>query len=136
MGSDESPFNASFTVRGKVTKAVSTDERIEKREGSRKREEHLKREGSRNGIERERERDPRRRGGGGGGGKKETLHRHHQNDSCVQIGSYEIHFNVPLIARDKVTIRQCPHPTSLKRDESRSGIEPRSFMPTSLKPRS
>ena len=42
-------------------------------------------------------------GGGGvgrgyGGGKKEitymSLHCHHQNDSCIKMGSDESHFNV------------------------------------------
>ena len=32
---------------------------------------------------------------------------HHQNDSCIKMGSDESHFNVSLIVRDKVT-RQCP----------------------------
>ena len=64
-------------------------------------------------------------------GKREniylSLHCHHQNDSCIKMGSDESHFNVPLIVRDKVT-RQCPKSTTvLKRKESRSGIEPRSF---------
>ena len=32
-----------------------------------------------------------------------SLHCHHQNDSCIKIGSVECHFNVSLIVRDKVT---------------------------------
>ena len=36
-----------------------------------------------------------------------SLHCHHQNDSCIKMGSDESHFNVSLIVRDKVT-RQCP----------------------------
>ena len=32
-----------------------------------------------------------------------SLHCHHQNDSCIQIGSGESHFNVSLTVRDKVT---------------------------------
>ena len=55
-----------------------------------------------------------------------SLHCHHQNDSCVKMGSDESNFNVSLIVRDKVT-RQCPQTQPLKRKESRSGIEPRSF---------
>ena len=56
-----------------------------------------------------------------------SLHCHHQNDSCIKMGSVESHFNVSLIVRDKVT-RQYPQTTFiLKRKESRSGIEPRSF---------
>ena len=31
------------------------------------------------------------------------LHCHHQNDSCIKMGSGESHFNVSLILRDKVT---------------------------------
>ena len=46
-------------------------------------------------------------GGGYGGGKREiiylSLHCHHQNDSCIKMGSDESHFNVSLIVRDKVT---------------------------------
>ena len=55
-----------------------------------------------------------------------SLHCHHQNDSCIKMGSDERHFGVSLIVRDKVT-RQCPQTTTfLKRKESRSGFEPRS----------
>ena len=36
-----------------------------------------------------------------------SLHSHHQNVSCIKVGSDESHFNVSLIVRDKVT-RQCP----------------------------
>ena len=35
---------------------------------------------------------------------------HHQNDSCIKMGSDENHFNVALIVRDKVT-RQCSQTT-------------------------
>ena len=56
-----------------------------------------------------------------------SLHCHHQNDFCIKVGSDESHFNVSLIVRDKGT-RQCPQTTTfLKRKESRSNIEPRSF---------
>ena len=55
-----------------------------------------------------------------------SLHCHHQNDRCIKMGSEESHFNVSLIVRDKVT-RQYSQPQLLKREESRSGIEPRSF---------
>ena len=48
---------------------------------------------------------------GGGGGERLliylSLHCHHQNDSCIKMGSDESHFNVSLIVRNKVT-RQCP----------------------------
>ena len=71
-------------------------------------------------------------GGGGGRGKMEvtylSLHCHHQNDSCIKMGSDESHFNV---VRDKVTdkvTRQRPQTTTfLKKKDSRSGIEPRFF---------
>ena len=56
-----------------------------------------------------------------------SLHCHHQNDSCIKMGSDESHFNVSVIMRDKVT-RQCPQTTTFsERKESRSGIEPRPF---------
>ena len=39
-------------------------------------------------------------GGGGGAGKREiiylSLHCHHQNDSCIRMGSDESHFNVSV----------------------------------------
>ena len=34
-----------------------------------------------------------------------SVHCHHQNDSCIKMGSDESHFNVSLIVRDKVTTR-------------------------------
>ena len=44
---------------------------------------------------------------GGGGGEEGrgkniylSLHCHHQNDSCIKMGSDENHFNVSLIVRD------------------------------------
>ena len=48
-------------------------------------------------------------------GKREiiylSLHCHHQNDSCIKMGSDESHFNISLIVRDKVR-RQCPQTTT------------------------
>ena len=35
--------------------------------------------------------------GGGGGGIYLSLHYHHQNDSCIKMGSDENHFNVSLL---------------------------------------
>ena len=32
-----------------------------------------------------------------------SLNCHHQNDSCIKMGSDESHFNVSLTVRDKVT---------------------------------
>ena len=43
------------------------------------------------------------------------------------MGSDESRFNVSLIVRDKVTRPYTQTTTFLKRKESRSGIEPRSF---------
>ena len=42
-----------------------------------------------------------------------SLHCHHQNDSCIKMGSDGSHFNVSLIVRDKVT-RQCPQTTTFE----------------------
>ena len=42
-----------------------------------------------------------------------SLHCHHQNDSCIKVGSDESHFNVSLIVRDKVT-RQYPETTTFE----------------------
>ena len=39
-----------------------------------------------------------------------SLHCHHQNDSCIKVGSDESHFNASLTVRDKVT-RQWPQTT-------------------------
>ena len=59
-------------------------------------------------------------------------HRHHHNDSCINMGSDESHFNVSLTVMDTVT-RQCRQTTTFfKKKESLSGIEPRSFELTSL----
>ena len=48
-------------------------------------------------------------------GKREiiypSLHCHHQNDSCIKMGSDENRFNVSLTVRNKVT-RQCPQTTT------------------------
>ena len=55
-------------------------------------------------------------------GKRESiylsLHCHHQNDSCINMGSDESHFNVSSIVRDKVTTRLCPQTTTflMKKD--------------------
>ena len=69
--------------------------------------------------------------GYGGEGKNEIIHLslpcHHQNDSCIKMGSEESLFTLSLVVRDKIT-RQCPQTTTfVKRKESRSGIEARPF---------
>ena len=55
------------------------------------------------------------KGGRGYGGEfiYLSLHYHHQNDSCIKVGSDESYFNVLLIVRDKVT-RQCPQTTTFE----------------------
>ena len=47
------------------------------------------------------------------GGLYPLLHCHHQNGSCIKVGSDESHFNVSLIVRDKVT-RPYPQTTILE----------------------
>ena len=43
---------------------------------------------------------------GGGKGEREiiylSLHCHHQNDSCIKMGSDKSHFNISVTVRDKV----------------------------------
>ena len=63
-----------------------------------------------------------------------SLHYHHHNDSCVEMGSDESHFNVSIIVRDKVT-RQCPQTTTfLKRreTETESSRDPSVYQPNAL----
>ena len=55
----------------------------------------------------------RNHGEKGYGGWRRGRHCHHQNDSCIKMGSNESHFNVSLIVRDKVT-RQCPQTTTFE----------------------
>ena len=52
------------------------------------------------------------------------LRCHHQNDSCIKMGSDESHVNVSFIVRDKVT-RQCPQTTNFeeKGEPKRTGTE-------------
>ena len=63
-------------------------------------------------------------------GKREIIYLllrcHHQNDSCIKMGSDESYFNVSVGSDGQS--QNCPETTTfLKRKESRSGIEPRSF---------
>ena len=74
------------------------------------------------------------------GGERErllylSLHRHHENDSCIKTGSDESHFNVLLIGRDKVT-RQCPQTTTFFFEEKGEPTRNRTEVPplTSLTP--
>ena len=63
-----------------------------------------------------------------GGGEREViyllLHCHNQNDSCIKMGSDESHFNVSLIVRDSVTIRQCPQTTTFFEEKGESSRGP------------
>ena len=51
-----------------------------------------------------------------------SLHCHHQNDSCIKMGSGESHFNVSLTVGGKVT-RQCPQSTTLEGEPKRIRTE-------------
>ena len=62
-----------------------------------------------------------------------SLHLHHQNDSCIKMGSDESHFNVSLIVRDKVT-RQCPQPTIFEEKGEPKRIRTEVPLLTSLTP--
>ena len=65
------------------------------------------------------------------GGKREiiylSLHYHHQNDSCIKMGSDESHFNVSVGSDGQGHKTVSTTTTFLKIAESRNGIEPRSF---------
>ena len=62
-----------------------------------------------------------------------SLHCHHQNDSCIKMGSNESHFNVSLIVRDKVT-RQCSQTTSFEEKGEPKRIRTEVPLLTSLTP--
>ena len=70
-------------------------------------------------------------------GKRESiyqsLHCHHQNDSCIKMGSDESHFNVSLIVRDKVT-RRCPQTTTFEEKGEPKGYRTEVLPLTSLPP--
>jgi len=76
-------------------------------------------------------------GRGYGGGEREiiylSLHCHHQNDSCIKMGSDGTHFNVSLIVRDKVT-RQCPQTTTFEEKGEPKQIRTEVLLLTSLTP--
>ena len=75
--------------------------------------------------------------GGGGGGRRRLYTcrytRHHQNDSCIKMGSDESHFNVSLIVRDKVT-RQCLQITTFEEKGEPKRIRTEVPLLTSLTP--
>ena len=72
-----------------------------------------------------------------GEGERQTihisLHCHHQNDSCIKIGSDESHFNVSLTVRNKVT-RQCPQTTTFEEKGDPKRIRTEVPLLTSLTP--
>ena len=79
---------------------------------------------------------------GGGGeygclGKSEiiylSLHYHHQNDSCIKMGSDENHFNVSLNVRNKIT-RQCPQTITFEEKGEPKWIRTEVPLLTSLTP--
>ena len=56
-----------------------------------------------------------------------SLHCHHQDDFCIKMGSDESHFNVSVGSVGQSHRTVSTNHNFLKRRESRSGIEPRSF---------
>ena len=62
-----------------------------------------------------------------------SLHCHHQNDSCIKMGSDESHFNVLLLVRERVT-RQCPQTTTSEEKGQPKRVRTEVFLLTSLKP--
>ena len=62
-----------------------------------------------------------------------SLHCHHQNESCIKMGSDESHFNVSLTVRDRVT-RKCPQTTTFEEKEEPKRILTEVLLLTSLTP--
>ena len=56
-----------------------------------------------------------------------SLHCHHQYDFCIKMGSDESHFNVSVGGDGQGHRSVSTNTAFLKRKESRSSIEPRSF---------
>ena len=69
----------------------------------------------------------------GGGIIYLSLRCHHQNDSCINMGSDQSHFNASLIVRDKVT-RQCPQTTTFEEKGEPKRIRTEVPLLTSLTP--
>ena len=61
-----------------------------------------------------------------------SLHCHHQNDTCVKMGSDESHFNVSLTVREKIT-RQCPQTATFEEKGEPKGIRTEVLLLTNLK---
>ena len=62
-----------------------------------------------------------------------SLHCHHQNDSCIEMGSDVSHFHVSLIPRDKVT-RRCPQTATFEEKREPKWIRTEVLLLTSLTP--
>ena len=62
-----------------------------------------------------------------------SLHCHHQNDSCIKMGSDESHFSVSLIVREKVK-RQRPQTTNFEEKREPKRIRTEVPLLTSLTP--
>ena len=62
-----------------------------------------------------------------------SLHCHHQNNSCITMGSDESHSNVSLIVRDEVT-RQCPQTKTFEEKGEPKRIQTEVPLLTSLTP--
>ena len=63
-----------------------------------------------------------------------SLHCRHQNDSCIKVGSDDSYFNVSLIVRDEVTLRQCPQSTTFEERGELKQIRTEIPLLTSLTP--
>ena len=64
-----------------------------------------------------------------------SLHRHHQNDFCIKMGSDESHFNVSVGSDGQSHKAVSTNHNLFEEKENRSGIEPRSFrLPLTLTP--
>ena len=65
----------------------------------------------------------------------QSLHCHHQNDSCIKMGSNKSHFNVSLIVRDKVSNKPVSTDHNFwreRRAEVDSNRGPSSYQPNAL----
>ena len=62
-----------------------------------------------------------------------SLHCHHQDDSCINVGSDESHFNVSLLVRDEVA-RHCPQSTTFEKKGEPKRIRTEVPLLTSLTP--
>ena len=63
-----------------------------------------------------------------------SLHCHHQNDSCIKMGSDESHFNASFIVRDKVTktVSTDHNFSRERRGEADSNLGPSAYQPNAL----